>query len=357
KKLSEILQDLKEGKYDAKKTNQYTEDVEHYSSILKFPSFLLHILRLIKKDDSIKIKDQDLIAIFDKHLSKEQEEVENFFRKLLHYRILFDRYVIKRLKDDDSPWRIRELKLNNDGSYSRQSKEENRPLEMLEAFLQVSTQQNHWLNFLLNKIGKEEVDNEKLIKHLECFDYFWAKIRLARLESGKQVDLEKLFKTETIPNWGLLDNGTNTPRYWFFKLDYLLWKLLWKDTWKDKWKDREKNTRLKNFQFRENRSVEHVHARNQDNEINNKWDEELVDSFGNLALISVSSNSQNSNKSFELKKLLFEPRLIKYGCESLKLAFIFENNEWTKKECKEHKAKMIEILQEDLKSFERDLSS
>jgi uncharacterized protein with ParB-like and HNH nuclease domain len=356
KEMSAILQELdKKGvKNNAEKTNQdnkNTDDKERCGSIVNFPSFLLHILRLIKDDTLIKIEDKDLINIFNKHFfekpkddnnKSEEEQIMIFFHKLLHYRILFDKYVVKSIsKDNNFLWQIRELKQNNDGNYDRISKEENNSLEMVEAFLQVSTQQDIWLSLLLKKIGNEEIDTENLIKYLENIDYLLAK---ARLDNGKQRDIfEKLFKnkpiidSETTSDWKFLDNGTSTPRYWFFKLDYLLWK-------DENIKLEKKNT----FQFRQNRSVEHIHAQNQNNEIN-KWNNEVIDSFGNLALISVNSNSQNNNNSFEVKKALFKQRSEKYGYESLKLALIFENDNWTEKECKEHKEKMIDVLNNNFK--------
>jgi hypothetical protein len=191
----------------------------------------------------------------------------------------------------------------------------------------------------LKEIGREE-NQDNLIKYLERIDFLFTNARLEN--SSQRTIFEDLFKGKEVQitakktiDWLFLDKGTSTPRYWFFKLDYLLWK----DT------DRYKYT----FQFRQNRSVEHVHAQSQNNEINNEWSRALIDSFGNLALISVSSNSQNNDNSFKVKKALFKQRSEKYGYESLKLALIFENDNWTETECRKHKEDMIEILN---KSFE-----
>jgi hypothetical protein len=208
---------------------------------------------------------------------------------------------------------------------------------MIESFLQVSTQQDIWLSLLLKKVNSEDITNEKLIEYLEYIDFLLAKERLG--ENNQRAIFEILFRNEQIESQKLpsdfrfLDNGTSTLRYWFFKLDYLLWR--------DK---KGELAKIDNFQFRQNRSVEHVHAQSQNNEINNEWDRDEIDSFGNLALISVSSNSQNNDNNFVVKKVYFEQRTEKYGCESLKLALIFENDDWTKEKCKKHGAEMKDIL-------------
>ena len=56
---------------------------------------------------------------------------------------------------------------------------------------------------------------------------------------------------------------------------------------------------VKDYVFKANRSIEHVHPQNQDH--NSEWGEDAVNSFGNLALISQSFNSQQSNDSVKVK--------------------------------------------------------
>jgi uncharacterized protein with ParB-like and HNH nuclease domain len=319
--------------------NNSTDDNERYISIVNFPYFLLHVLRLMKKESGIKIADKDLISIFKKELTGDQ--TIRFLNELLRYRILFDKYVIKSVQKDNSAlWQIRELKHDKDGDgFSRVAKRENKSLEMIEAFLQISTQQDIWLSLLLKKLGEETITSDDyLVEYLENVDRLLAKERLGN--NNKKTVFEQLFRNEEMEtmevpsDWRTyLDKGTSTLRYWFFKLDYLLWK-----------KNKDKYS---TFQFRQNRSVEHIHAQSQNNE-SNIWDKSEIDSFGNLALISVSSNSQNSDHGFGLKKEYFKQRTEKYGCESLKLALIFENEKWEKKECEEHGNEMKKIIAESL---------
>ena len=355
-KLSELLQkiDNNEAISISEKPDSTTNESKQ-SSILNFPSFLLHALRLFNNDVEIKIEDKDLINIFEKHffktLSEEKEKrirkIEEFINTLLRYRILFDKFVIKSIsKDNDFLWQIRELK-ESDGVYERRSTSDNKSLEIIESFLQVSTQQDIWLSLLFKEVSDEKnITNKNLVEYLEKVDKL---LSVGRLNNESQrIIFNKLFfkkdddiNTSTITtnkNWNILNKGTSTPRYWFFKLDYLIWKA-------ENIKLEKKDT----FQFRQNRSVEHIHAQSRKNEINNVWDKDTdtIDSFGNLALISVSSNSQYSDNSFEIKKGFFKQRSGKYGYESLKLAVVFENKTWTILDCEEHRKKMIELLNEE----------
>ena len=153
-----------------------------------------------------------------------------------------------------------------------------------------------------------------------------------------------------IPKESELNQGTGTIRYWFYKLDYLLWI---------EWTKEESvipvikgiddiKSKIRNFQFRDNRSVEHIHPRNPVNETWSKSENsslnEIKDSFGNLALISSSSNSSYSNQSFENKKDDFIKRTKNWGIESLKQVDIFSNSEWTVELKEKHHERMIRIF-------------
>jgi hypothetical protein len=137
-----------------------------------------------------------------------------------------------------------------------------------------------------------------------------------------------------------LSKGTGTERYWFYKLDYCLWKKWTADTFDAtrKWR-----TEINGFQFRSNRSIEHIYPQKPEDE--RYWDDMNLDNFGNLALISIRSNSEYSRHGFIWKKGQFEDRIAKkWGIESLKLVEIYKRPEWNEKECKNHGEEMIQIL-------------
>lgn len=85
---------------------------------------------------------------------------------------------------------------------------------------------------------------------------------------------------------------------------------------------------------------------------NNKELKEIVDNFGNLALISDSLNSQFSNHDFNRKKGIYLEKIKnRNNLESLKLLLVFEKyNKWNKDNIKEHHQEMIDLLSNNLKT-------
>ncbi|EAL6763902.1 DUF1524 domain-containing protein, partial [Campylobacter coli] len=95
-------------------------------------------------------------------------------------------------------------------------------------------------------------------------------------------------------------------------------------------------------------SIEHVQAQSKANE--KDWDDENIDNFGNLALISSSFNSSLSNLDTQDKYLYINKD---NNIISLKLWLIYalsEKNQlnWTFNKAQEHRRQMLEILK---KSF------
>ena len=96
---------------------------------------------------------------------------------------------------------------------------------------------------------------------------------------------------------------------------------------------------------------------------NNKELKEIVDNFGNLALISDSLNSQFSNHDFNRKKGIYLEKIKnKNNLESLKLLLVFgkdyRKEEEKKKDediddieiVKRHHQEMIDLLSNNLKT-------
>lgn len=103
------------------------------------------------------------------------------------------------------------------------------------------------------------------------------------------------------------------------------------------------------YVFRVNRSIEHLHPQNQAN--NEKWNEKEVNSFGNLAMISASFNSQQSNKSVEEKFGRIKSQLKIKELESLKMYKMYlaageTDSGWTIDRKNTHQEEMYRILKE-----------
>lgn len=126
------------------------------------------------------------------------------------------------------------------------------------------------------------------------------------------------------------ESGTKFNHYWFYKIEYLLWK-----NW-DKNDDK-----LKRYRITSKNSIEHVFPQNDEYKnilVNESDDRDWLNSFGNLALLSVGQNSEYSNQDVAKKKIDFQR---KNTYDSLKLAKVYEFESWNTKEIIEHQNSMF----------------
>lgn len=335
--LSNILNQDYSNKND---NNTDFEKPEKVGSIINFPTFILHCLKLFiadkeeLKDYDVKLSDKDLLDVFSEN-TIQTIDAKGFIYSLFTCRVLYDAFFIKSIEDKDgnNVWKIRKIEdtQNADEKFARKSHLDE--TTVIQAMLNASTSLDNWFTPALKYVKKYEksLTDEIFCKFLENLDTDLAKKRIG------SEDYETWFSKN-------LHNGTGTPRYWFFRLDYYLRK-----EWIKKGAEPPKMVdiwKIKNYQFRQNRSVEHIQAQSK----KEGWEttDLNVDNFGNLALISVSSNSSYNNQGFAEKKLDFIKRTKNWGIESLKQLAIFEHEKWTAKEAQDHGEKMINILIQSL---------
>ncbi|EFO9213104.1 DUF262 domain-containing protein [Campylobacter lari] len=403
------------GSFD--KPNQDKENQGKFKSIVDFPTFLLHVYKICNEQDIAIDKNKLLEFINTQNINSEE-----FIKNLLKHRILFDYFVVKGIDDVENSYKIRRL---TDNTYTISKDSNEMPnLAMVQNYLRVarsgiSNNHHHWLTPFLKfldkkninleiaynetkdnnkqkelqiKIGncdittdfqcfldKLEVDKEKeLIKFLEDLDTALAKEQastedkkdllvisnnvLGELEiKDDQMNIEKTFFDKDTQEIANLDQGTATPHYWFYRLEYYLWKYS-KTEYSLENNEKSKEIELdkktfeyiaSNFYFRSLNSIEHVQAQSKAQE----WGE--VDNFGNLALISSSFNSSLNNQDVPSKYRDFQKRYIddtKKAVISLKLWLIYalakDNDEitWTFVKAKKHKIQMLKILKNSFKS-------
>ena len=316
--LEKDKKDKKVLENEAEKAKNSTKQL--YKSIINFETFLLHIYKITKdKDDKVKINDSDLLETIKIEEGKEKE----FIEAILEYRILFDYFVLKRDKEQKPYLKLIDVD-KNDGTIKTDAK-----LLMIELLFEITSSKfNLWLTDFLKKV-KEEKDNNKLINYLEKKDNQEAKER-----KEKELKKEEYNKFENI-----LNQGTATPHYWFYKLEYLLWR----DYDWSKINDKiETSYRLKNLV-----SIEHIQPQNPEHDCNN-WGDCDINNFGNLALISKHMNSKLSNQCFNNKKSDIEKQINNGTLESLKMLLIYSKySEWNAKYCEEHQEEMVNILLSD----------
>ena len=279
----------------------------------------------------------------DKHKLEEafkdlpNKDIPCFYRNLYLLRLLLDRYVIRVEKEDGrNTYRLR---LTDDEVIT----EDERRLIQYQSMLYVSTPAHKWLVPYLNWLKDLEANDRKGLNASTLLDNL------------KKIDNEQIHKESNLKSVDNMAYDKGIERYWFWRLDYYLWE-------RRKEKDENGNYRFFNpkaqnivdsYVFRGNRSIEHLHPQNQTN--NEKWSEKDVNSFGNLAMISASFNSQQSNKSVEEKFGRIKSQLKSKELESLKMYKMYltadeTDSGWTIKRKNMHQEEMYRIL---IESFQK----
>ena len=163
------------------------------------------------------------------------------------------------------------------------------------------------------------------------------------LEAGEFQKYREI-KKDFFENKAQINSGTSTPHYWFYKLDYLLWK---NDSI---WKNLNLNLDLSKFRLSRLNSIEHIYPQ-QPLKPKEEWNNsQKLNNFGNLALISNHMNSSLNNRDYnEEKRGLLMNQLNKGTIESLKMILLYSKyKEWTSENCDEHQIEMINLLIGDL---------
>ena len=269
----------------------------HFSPIITFPLFLIHVLTIFtqresSEDNDAMLDDTVMIERFKNCFSSDncQEEIKNFIISLLKAKFYLDNYIIRRkeskTENNDGEWLLKKLQKSGDDYGFIKSFPENNPENlMIQSCMRItytSPKSMHWITKLLS--ANNENDTVVLLENY---------IR------------EKLPSKEKFETW----SGYTYPHLCFTYLDFLLWRNL----------GRKGND--KNFRFQYRTSIEHFYPQNP-NEHDGylPLDTTTLNSFGNLALISISGNSRLSNYIPEVKMGKF-PQIIK---QSLKLEDLYE---------------------------------
>lgn len=294
-------------------------------SVISFPEFLLLTLDIYKNlnGEWSFHKVDKLNERFKEYL--QSNEIPGFYDLLLKLRIALDLYVIRRKID------------GQDSQYSliyqgEDQKIENTCLEQYEAMLYVSTQYYKWLKNLLIYILDPESDKTSncILSALKIWD-----------------NSEHPYPTSAFDlTYQTVD------RYWFWRLDYYLWEKLVRPKEKDEETEYYRliqpyRQAITDYVFRINRSIEHLHPQNEAN--NDSWNRADIDSFGNLAMISQSFNSQQSNEDVHVKFSRIESQARNKALQSIKLLIMYLSvkgnpNGWTIDASRRHEDEMLKIL-------------
>ena len=340
-----------------------------FDSIIGFPHFLLHILRVFLRVENVSLSkgsglgrlldDKRLLADYNKVIACGQmgakpikENKASFARKfilfLLRSRFLFDQFIIKREyagDDQEGVWSLKELctagagykkkayyantRLRYENEWEKTYTPRNKECLMIQSALRVSYTSPkfmHWITELLVWLFDNETERPKLADKAERIaaeavaEGFFEK----SLEEMGAYDLQE-YKSEDYAF------GVRTPHIVFNYLDYLLWK--------------ENKEKYNDFVFEFRNSVEHWYPQHPSEGTFEAWDER--DRFGNLCIISRSVNSKFSNLSPESKMKSYK-KMVQKG--SLKLRIMGDiiegcsSEAWKQRKCDDHEKDMISIL-------------
>ena len=287
------------------------------SSIISFTDFLLLVLDLTKKvsnkSDFDFYKREKLLSRFHDY---KPSDIKAFYNNLLMYRLMLDFYIDRVEYVQGAGRHYLLFKNGKDDSHSC--------LRQYEAMLHVSTNNFYeWLKPLLKYIKEEgtQVTSSQLLSKLKEIDN-------SKHEFKEDINLLR---------YGFVD------RYWFWRLDYYLWEnrhTIFKE-------NNETDKTIRNYEFRANRSIEHLHP--QDESQNSSWKVYDLNSFGNLAMVSQSFNSMQSNDPVKVKFARIEEQVATGELQSLKLYHMYlsakkSSESWTEKTAKDHEMRMIEVL-------------
>lgn len=319
----------------ARAPHDETYQADPVRSIVTFPMLLQHVLRIFLKrrgrDDLAKVLDRDLLRIFQVHwldhvpAAGREAEVQDFIDLLWRCRYLFDKYLIKWVKEDDEEIHaIRRLRLNKSGnsqSLTRESADSDAAFAMLQSMLYHSQEMttHYWVTPLLNYLlchggAQAHLYVKYLDNHLLCgIDAAPLVVRTRGFLDQPWCDGRPLCDIEAVLGG---NDGTRFSHYWFYKLEYILW---------EKYRD-AKGEAWRAFRMTAKNSVEHVSPQTPEEHDSNRVDKAL-DGFGNLGLVSRSINSEYGNKPYLEKRARFTQRNAR-RLDSLKLALIYENAGW-----------------------------
>ena len=300
------IRELLESDFNDKEKKQ-TETNSDTKSLVKFPVFLLLALKVFVAKKELKIdiiinKDK-LLGEFDKVFKEEANIYSEFIKFLEDMRNKFDEFVYR----DDEMQNKRLLNLERMFYYTS---EYDKP-EFIAALLA-----------FLDKNSLVEYNDEnaqKAIKFLEQLDNKLAKSALDSSGDRKVVEtinnvIEKIYNGENLEapmlekiDSSFLDKGTSVPHYWFYRLEYMLWRdfnsLSACDTCADDIKKVFPKFNRDEYLIKSQDTVEHMWATNlQENG-------KALDDFGNLALIRKDFNSSLSDYDFgeKLKRIKESP--------------------------------------------------
>ena len=308
----------------------------------------LHVLRLFTENQEIPLNRDTLITTFNKVFSAQSANAEAFVEELEKYRTWIDENIIY-LKEDGGQY---DYKFRSEANVNHDEDDEKKDIKCTKQFQAMlyaaSGDSQKWVldAYSALKGGKLTFD---FLRHLDANSHAKDVLDISSLSYLKQID-----------------------RYWFWKLDYVLWEkccFLNNRSAEDKdysvsigtgleqstfhFNEKEINA-IRAYKFRRNISIEHLHPQSKESP---EWGSRGVPDapmhqFGNLAMISVGANSAQSDDEIGTKFGRVQDWINDGRLESIKMLLMFklcgdDKSKWNVDIAKLHGEAMAKLLQED----------
>ena len=341
------LQELLAGDEVTTESKTTTDPAESSKSrlVMRDEVLALHALRLFAQNQEIPLNRDTLIATFNNVFSTQNANAKAFVEKLEKYRTWIDENIIY-LKEDGGQY---DYKFRSEANAEHDEDDEKTEIKCMKQFQAMlyaaSGDSQKWVLDAYSALngGKLTLD---FLRHLDANNHTKDDLDISSLSYLKKID-----------------------RYWFWKLDYILWEkccLCKMDAGGEKnfsvstgihFEEKEMNA-IRAYKFRRNISIEHLHPQSQGkNEGHADWgSRENADApmhqFGNLAMISVNANSAQSDDGIGTKFGRVQDWINDGRLESIKMLIMFklcgdDKSKWNVDVAKSHGEAMVKLLQED----------
>lgn len=341
--LSEILDNKN---LTSEKTTQDEGENERFSSIINFPNFLLQVNAVMSNNTSSTnelLYDKKLIDNLKKYFNN-SENAKNFIYNLLKFRFLFDKFIIKtdeNDKKDGEKWSLKMLK-----TYRSSNK---------DTFSYVDTFDNNGLVVALQSCLRITYTSPRAME--------WIFTLLKGLNENITANMQEILETyakEKVKN--ALEKSISYPmceRIVLAYLDYILYRECIVSTKNSEPKQKLQNAfeaignvnlkNLKEWEFKFRDSIEHFYPQNPSSDSIGCMDDKILNSFGNLALVTTSGNSKFSNLAPSAKQTTY-PNIITQSLKLILMSACVNGNsiDEYKQAISEHEKEMRAFLLTDI---------
>ena len=330
----------------AKPDDEDIPEDDKEESIIDFPNFLMHVMKLYYSDKLKGNKEIDKIRLHDKYLLKTFRLIEDgidateFFYRLLKCRTVFDRYVVKANIVNDNDEEGREWSLLSPYKYTDEKRTRTQ-LKYRNTFgdkqdiiikavscIQVCHQSKYYKDYLQTLLEWFK-DRDSIVFSQDEY--------LAALNQYIYNDLKKASKYFGLKDYMPDLQGTSISHAVLDYIDYMIWNIkvhnLHLVGTETEW---TKISDLKDFRFQYWNSVEHHYPQKRKEDLPQEGiDDFLLNCLGNTFLIGKSTNSSLSDKNPKDKAALYIGKSNLAPNRQL-IYDITLSNEWGKEQIKSH---------------------